>query len=115
MNLFDQLTGHDMTRQQRAFQTKIDQLPADYQQTWQQINAQIWQFSDFSGRNLYPILEGLVDLFTESAAEGLTVTAVTGSDLTAFLTEVAHVTGASNYRDRLRQQLNQSIAKQLGK
>lgn len=115
MNFYDKVTGHDLTKLQRAYDQRIAQLPQDYQSVWRQLNQEIWQFTDFSGRNLYPILADVVGLFEESAAEGLAVSAVIGSSLNNFITELAHVEGAKDYRDKLRAQLNQTIAKKLAK
>jgi DNA-binding ferritin-like protein (Dps family) len=113
MNFYDKITGNDMTKQQKEFQLRIEKLPTDYQHAWQAINQSIWTFSDFSGRNLYPILEGILGLFEESVAENLPITAVTGENIEDFISEIARVAGAKDYRDKLRAQLNQTIAKKL--
>ncbi|WP_261806570.1 DUF1048 domain-containing protein [Lapidilactobacillus luobeiensis] len=113
MNFYDKVTGHDMTKLQVAYDQRIAKLPQDYQRVWQELNQKIWQFSDFSGRNLYPVLADVVGLFEESAAEGLTASAVTGSSLNNFITELAHVEGAKDYRDKLRARLNETVAKKL--
>lgn len=115
MNFYDKITGHDMTKQQQAFQSRIERLPVDYQTTWQELNETIWNFTDFSGRNLYPILEGVLELFEESNAEDLPVDAITGGNVTAFINEVAQAQGAQNYRDKQRDKLNRAIANKLGK
>jgi len=115
MNFYDKITGHDMTQQQQALDARMTALPADYQKAWQAVNSQIWSYTDFSGRNLYPILDGIVGLFEESAIEGLPAAAVTGDDIGRFMADIAEAQGAKDYRGKLRDQLNRAVAKHFGK
>ena len=94
MNFYDKITGNDMNKQQKEFQLRIDKLPAGYQDAWRELNQKIWSYSDFSGRNLYPILEGIVGLFEESAAEKLPINSVIGENMTTFISEIAEAAGA---------------------
>lgn len=115
MNLYDKITGNDMTKKQKEFSSRVALLPQDYQSAWQELNQKIWQFSDFSGRNIYPILEGVLGLFEESAAENIPISGVIGKNVDDFISDIARIEGAKNYRDKLRKQLNDTIAKKLGK
>lgn len=115
MNLYDKITGNDMHKLDKEYQLRIEKLPVDYQNAWRTLNQEIWKFSDFSGRNLYPILDGLLGLFEESAAEGLAIEAVTGGNVDAFISEIANIEGGKSYRDKLRDQLNRTIKKKLGR
>lgn len=115
MNLYDKVTGNDMNKLQKEYQLRIEKLPTEYQNTWRTLNQEIWKFSDFTGRNLYPILEGIVGLFEESAAEGLSIEAVTGDRIENFISEIAHIEGAKTYRDKLRDQLNKNVKKKVGR
>ena len=111
MNFYDKITGNDMNKQQKEFQLRIDKLPAGYQDAWREHHQKIWSYSDFSGRNLYPILEGIVGLFEESAAEKLPINSVIGENMTTFISEIAEAAGAKNERDKLREHLNQVTKK----
>ena len=115
MNFWDRITGSDMTRELRAFKARVKKLPADYQMAWEEINANLWQHSDFTGRNLMPILDGVLGLLEESAADGQSVQEVLSDDIKGFCSALAGEEGAKSYRDRWREQLNNAIARRLGR
>lgn len=115
MNFWEKITGSDMTREMKAFDSRAKKLPADYQAAWEEININLWPHSDFSGRNLMPILDGVLGLFEETAAEGQSVQEVLGGDIKGFCSALAGEEGAKSYRDKWRDQLNNNIAKKLGK
>ena len=115
MNFWEKVTGSDMKRALSNFQARAKKLPADYQAAWEEINANLWTRADFTGRNLMPILEGVLDLLEETAEEGQSVREVLGDDIRGFCSALAGEEGAKSYRDKWREQLNQSIAKKLGK
>lgn len=115
MNFWEKITGSDMTREFKAFEARVKKLPPDYQAAWNKINTNLWPHSDFSGRNLMPILDGVLGLLEESAAEGQSVQEVLGSDIQGFCAALAGEEGAKSYRDKWREQLNHNVAKKLGK
>ena len=107
MNFWEKITGSDMTKEFKAFELRVSKLPADYQNAWDEINTNLFMYGDFTGRNLMPILNsvldmleewvgtveakdsmdlllGIVDFFEEGAALGKEVLEVTGSDVAAF-------------------------------
>lgn len=115
MNFWEKITGSDMTKEMKAFELRVKELPADYQEAWNKINVQLWPHSDFTGRNLMPILEGVLGLLEETAAEGQAVHEVLGDDLKGFCSALVGEEGAKSYRDKWREQLNHNIAKKLSK
>ncbi|MDG0809078.1 DUF1048 domain-containing protein [Cohnella rhizosphaerae] len=115
MNLWEKITGSDMTKEMKAFEARAKKLPAEYQAAWGEVTANLWSYSSFSGRNLMPILDGVLGLLEESAAEGQRVQEVLGDDIKGFCAALAGEEGAKTYRDKWRQQLNQNVAKKLGK
>lgn len=115
VNFWDRVTGNDMTRQMKAFEQQVQTLPADYQAAWQLIQKTVWTRTDITGRNLMPIFEGIVDLMTEAAADGLNATEALGDDIAAFADNVAATSGAQNLQDRWRANLNRRVAKKLGR
>ncbi|MGG1555224.1 DUF1048 domain-containing protein [Paenibacillus ferrarius] len=115
MNFWEKITGSDMTKEMKAFESRALKLPADYQAAWQKVNATLWTYSDFSGRNLMPILDGVLGLLEEGAADGQRIQEVLGDDIQGFCAALAGEEGAKSYRDKWREQLNTSIAKKLGK
>lgn len=115
MNFWEKITGSDMTKEFKTFESRAKKLPADYQAAWNEINANLWPHSDFTGRNLMPILDGVLGLLEESAAEGQNVQEVLGNDIMGFCSALAGEEGAKSFRDKWREQLNNNIAKKLGK
>ena len=115
MNFYEKVTGSDMTKELKAFDSRIKKLPADYQAAWEKINLNLWPRSDFTGRNLMPILDGVLGLLEEAAAEGQSVREALGDDIEGFCSALAGEEGAKSIRDKWREQLNDTIAKKLGK
>ncbi len=115
MNFWEKITGSDMTKAMKAFESRAQKLPAEYQAAWAEIHLNIWKYSDFTGRNLMPILDGVLGLLEETAADGQSVQEVLGDDIKGFCSALAGEEGARSYRDKWRKQLNNNIAKKLGK
>ncbi|SDC11531.1 DNA-binding ferritin-like protein (Dps family) [Paenibacillus sp. UNCCL117] len=115
MNFWEKITGSDMTKAMKAFEVRAQKLPADYQAAWEKIKVNLWSHSDFTGRNLMPILDGVLGLLEETAADGQSVQEVLGDDIKGFCSALASEEGAKSLRDKWRQQLNTTIAKKLGK
>ena len=115
MNFWDKITGSDMKREFKNFEARVKKLPADYQAAWEEIDANLWERADFTGRNLMPILEGVLGLLEETAADGQSVQEVLGDDIKGFCSALAGEEGAKTIRDKWREQLNHNIAKKLGK
>ena len=113
MNFWEKITGSDMKKEWKVFAARAKRLPADYQEAWEKINAYLWPRSDFTGRNLMPILDGVLGLLEEAAAEGQSVQEVLGDDIKGFCSALAGEEGAKSYRDRWREQLNNAVAKKL--
>lgn len=115
MNFWDKITGSDMTKEFKAFESRAQKLPVDYQAAWEKIKANLWLYSDFTGRNLMPILDGVLGLLEETAADGQSVQEVLGDDIKDFCSALVGEEGAKSFRDKWREQLNNNIAKKLGK
>jgi DNA-binding ferritin-like protein (Dps family) len=115
MNLWDTMTGSDLTRECKAFEARAAVLPTDYRAAWEQVKAHLSPYGDFTGRNLMPILDGALGLLEETAAEGQNVHDVLGDDIKGFCTALAGGQGARTYRDRWREQLNRNVARKLGR
>jgi len=115
MNFWEKITGSDMRREFKSFASRVKKLPADYQAAWEEIIANLGPHADFTGRNLMPILSGVLGLLEETAADGQSVQEVLGDDIKGFCSALSGEEGAKSYRDKWREQLNQNIAKKLGK
>ena len=115
MNFWDKVTGNDMNRELQTFDARAKKLPADYQAAWEEIKTNLWPRTDFTGRNLMPILDRVLGLLEETAADGQSAREVLGDDIAGFCSALAGVEGAKSYRDKWREQLNNNIARKLGK
>ncbi len=115
MDFWERITGSDMTKELKTFELRAKKLPADYQAAWEKIKVNLWSYSDFTGRNLMPILDGVLGLLEETAADGQSVEEVLGDDIKGFCMALAGEEGAKTYRDKWREQLNNNIAKKLSK
>jgi DNA-binding ferritin-like protein (Dps family) len=114
MTFWETITGSDMTKEIKAFESRAEKLPAEYQAAWKKINAYLWPHADFTGRNLMPILDGVLGLLEETAVDGQRIQEVLGDDIKGFCSAVAGEEGAKSYRDRWRELLNNNITKKLG-
>ncbi len=115
MNFWDKITGNDMNKELKAFDSRAKKLPVDYQAAWDKIGLNLWAHADFTGRNLMPILDGVLGLLEESAADGQSIQEVLGDDIKGFCSALVGEEGANSFRDKWRQQLNNNIAKKLGR
>ncbi len=114
MNFWDKITGSDLRKELRAFEARAKKLPTDYQAAWKEIKDNLWPRSDFTGRNLMPILDGVLSLLEETAADGQSIQEVLGDDIKGFCLALAGEEGAKSFRDKWREQLNNTVAKKLG-
>ncbi|MDT7800780.1 MAG: hypothetical protein QOI78_4213 [Actinomycetota bacterium] len=115
MNFWDTITGSDLTKECRAFEARAAILPAEYRAAWEQIKAHLFPYSDFSGRNLMPILDGALGLLEETASDGQSVHEALGDDIKGFCAALAGGEGARSYRDRWRHRLNRNVARKLSR
>jgi DNA-binding ferritin-like protein (Dps family) len=115
MTFWETVTGSDLTREWQAFEARAEALPADYSAAWAQIKAGLFPYAGLTGRNLMPILDGVLGLLEETAADGQDIHEVFGDDIKGFCAALAGGEGARSYRDRWREQLNRNVARKLGR
>jgi DNA-binding ferritin-like protein (Dps family) len=113
MNFWEKITGSDMTKLLKSYESRVKELPLEYQEAWKEINLNLWPHSDLTGRNLMQILDGVLGLLEESAADDESVHEVLGDDIRGFCAALVGEDGAKTYRDRWREQLNSTVAKKL--
>lgn len=113
MNFYDKVTGNDIKKEFLGFEERAKELPASFQEAWEQIKNEFWLYSDFTGRNLMPIFNNIMNLLEETAMDGQTIEDVFGEDIKGFCIALASEEGVKNYRDKWRDQLNRNVAKKL--
>ena len=52
MDFLDKITGNDITKEFKGFEDRVSKLPKDYKEAWEEIKKNLWNYSDFTGRNL---------------------------------------------------------------
>jgi DNA-binding ferritin-like protein (Dps family) len=114
MNFWDKITGNDMNRDWKTLEARAKKLPEDYKLAWKEFNANLWLYTDFTGRKLMPIIEGVLSLLEEAAADSQSVEKVLGKDIGVFCSAVASEEGLKSFRDKWRDQLNKNVIKKLG-
>lgn len=115
MNFWDKITGNDITREFKKLESRVIKLPTDYQRAWKKIEENLWLHSDFTGRNIIPILESALIMLEETSANGKKIEEVLGDDINGFCLELVGEEKANDYRNRWRKQLNKTIQKKLSK
>ncbi|WP_417897703.1 DUF1048 domain-containing protein [Bacillus haimaensis] len=114
MTFLEKITGSDMTKEMKGFETRAKILPAEYQITWKEITSNLWIHGDFTGRNLLPIFESVLELLEVTSADAQSVEEVLGDDIEGFCAALVGDDGAKTYRDKWRDQLNKNVARKLG-
>ena len=93
----------------KEMKARAKALPA-YRTAYEEIQKYIWKTS---GVGSIAPFQNLLDLFEEGAAYGRNVLEITGDDVAGFADEL--VRGEKSYYDKIRQELNNGIAKKIGK
>ncbi|MEV4128066.1 DUF1048 domain-containing protein [Nocardia sp. NPDC049707] len=115
MNFWETITGSDLTREYKAFEARVEALPAEYRAAWEEVKIHLSPYSDITGRRLMPILDGALGLLEEAASDGQSLREALGGDIKGFCAAIAGEEGAKNYRDKWRDQLNKNVARKLGR
>ncbi len=115
MNIWDKVTGNDLKAEMKSFEERILKLSNEYQVAWDEIKHNLWMYTDFSGRNLIPIFESVVEMLEEASLDSQSVEGLFGGDIKTFCSELANGEGAKTFRDKWREQLNNNVARKLSK
>ena len=94
----------------RAIEKRAKALPHDYRVAYEEIKHYLWGSSGITTIDAFRVL---IDLFEESAANGMKVLEITGNDVAAFCDEL--IKCKKTYFEDLRKKLNNNIAKKIGK
>jgi DNA-binding ferritin-like protein (Dps family) len=115
MNLWETMTGSDLTREWRALEARAGARPADYRTAWEQVKAHLFPYAGLTGRKLMPVMDNALGLLEETVADGQGIHDVLGDGIKGFCAALAGGEGARSYRDRWREQLNRNVARKLGR
>ncbi|MFV0288262.1 MAG: DUF1048 domain-containing protein [Mycoplasmatales bacterium] len=115
MNFIDQVTGNDITRQMKNFNDRASKLTEDYQQVWQEIQQELMNYTDLTGRNLLPVYDNILSMLEEHSFNKVKITEVFNQDIKEFCQAVAKEEDLSSFKDKQRNKLNKTIQKKLNK
>ncbi|MGL5381945.1 MAG: DUF1048 domain-containing protein [Culicoidibacterales bacterium] len=114
MKFIEKITGSDITKTFKTLELRVQKLPKTYQLVWEEMKTAIWtQSDDLIGRKTMPLMEELVELLEISAADNLEVSELVGCDVQTFCLALLGEERAKTYRDKWRQQLNETVLKKL--
>jgi DNA-binding ferritin-like protein (Dps family) len=93
----------------RENEKRAKALPKEYSEAYAEIKHYLWNTGMMTIEPLFP----LVDLLEEAAADGKSITEITGPDVAAFADELAR--GTRTYHDDQRNKLNNAVSKKSRK
>lgn len=112
--MIEKISGSDITKAMKEYDKRAKGLPEGYQNAWNEIIDNLWQYTDFTGRNLIPIFEKALELLEITSAEGQGIEEVLGNDVKGFCSELADCENVKSYRDKWREKLNRKVIKKSG-
>ncbi len=115
-NFLDTIIGGiEDKKEWRAMKARAKALPEEYRIVYDEIEQYIFEGGSGILGTTDPF-KRLVDMFEEGAANGKHVLEITGDDVVAFVDEFMRgEEPMEDYREKLRRELNQNIAKKLKK
>lgn len=110
-NIIKKLVGDK--KQYRAFKKAEHELPEPYRSTLEALEKYMWNFAKGSG--FMAVLEELLDIFQESAQQGIPVANIVGADPVAFCDEIMAQYPDDlwliTYQNKLRQNIKEILDK----
>ena len=103
----------DDKQEYRAQMAKVAALPDDYQFVYKKMQSYMWGLAGGDGFDMLRTQYALIQLFEESAAQGLHVLDVTGQDVAGFCDEL--IRDNNLWTNRPRRKLNRDMEKHLKK
>lgn len=110
LNLLKKMIGDK--KEYKMMMARVDAMPEDYQFVFEKIQKYMWNFAAGDGYDMLKIHYDLIDLFEAGAAEDKKVLEITGEDVASFCDELLE--NAKTYTAKWREDLNESIMKELG-
>ncbi|TDW13189.1 DNA-binding ferritin-like protein (Dps family) [Breznakia blatticola] len=73
----------------RKYKARIEALPKDYKDVYEHVEKYLWSHADTSGHNAQQVIGGLLEMFEDGVAQGLSVKQITGDDVGEFADSLA--------------------------
>lgn len=96
MNFWEKVMGSDITSAMQSYAERMYGLSEDYAAVWDEIVRCLYAYTDFTGRNILPVLDGLADWLEAAAVDGKSVREVLGEDIESFCSALGFWRRAEN-------------------
>ena len=94
-------------REYRAYKKRVNELPEEYRKAMKAIESYLWNFAKGSG--MFQLLQNILEMFENSASDGLSVRDVVGNDIAEFADSLLAEFPEETWMDKMRNKLRNSI------
>ncbi|MDP9580488.1 UNVERIFIED_ORG: DNA-binding ferritin-like protein (Dps family) [Bacillus sp. 1751] len=103
--MFKKMIGEK--REYRVYKERVNQLPEEYKKAMKAIESYMWNFA--KGAGMLELLKNILEMFENSASDGLNVRDVVGNDIAEFADSFLAEFPEETWIDKLRNKLRESI------
>ena len=103
--MFKKMIGEK--REYRVYKERVNQLPEEYKKAMKAIESYMWNFA--KGAGMLELLKNILEMFENSASDGLNVRDVVGNDIAEFADSFLAEFPEETWIDKLRNKLRGSI------
>jgi len=103
--MFKKMIGEK--REYRAYRSRVDALPDEYRKAMTAIEKYMWSFA--RGAGMLRLLENILEMFENSASDGLRVKEVVGHDIAGFCDALLAEFPEETWMDKMRKKLRDSV------
>ncbi|MDP9579561.1 UNVERIFIED_ORG: DNA-binding ferritin-like protein (Dps family) [Bacillus sp. 1751] len=103
--MFKKMIGEK--REYRVYKERVNQLPEEYKKAMKAIENYMWNFA--KGAGMLELLKNILEMFENSASDGLNVRDIVGNDIAAFADSFLAEFPEETWIDKLRNKLRDSI------
>lgn len=94
-------------REFRAYQKRVNELPEEYRKAMKAIESYMWNFA--KGGSMLELLRNILEMFENSATDGLSVRDVVGDDIAEFADSLLAEFPEETWMDKMRKKLRDSM------
>ncbi|RKD75954.1 DNA-binding ferritin-like protein (Dps family) [Sinobaca qinghaiensis] len=94
-------------RDYRAYQKRVNELPEDYRSAMKAVEKYMWHYA--KGAGMFVILKNILEMFENSADDGLSVNEVVGNDIAGFADAILAEYPEETWMNKSRNELRNSV------
>ncbi|MGM0879002.1 MAG: DUF1048 domain-containing protein [Bacillota bacterium] len=94
-------------REYRTYKKRVNKLPEEYRKAMKAIENYMWNYAKGSG--MLELLKNILEMFENSASDGLSVRDVVGDDIAQFADSLLAEFPEETWMDKMRKKLRDSI------